>query len=176
MNIIFDLDETLIFNGHNPKSSLEGFELVYSPRLSDRFMLRPNTKEAIANIHGMGHAVFLASFSTKNRIEQILRAADIASMFDRVFTRQDLDPCYRDERTPTSFDAADFLLVDDKQLEDKFTQMKLKYFNGGGAVCSDKLIRVSAFGGMDTDTELLTVLKEITTRIQSAGQSNVRPS
>ena len=174
MNIIFDLDETLIFNGHNPKSSLEQFELVYSPRLSDKFMLRPYVKDILRGLGGACDGVFLASFSTKNRIEQILRASGIAGMFSRVFTRENLDPCYRPDNYPTTFHTDDFLLIDDKPFEDKFTQAKLKYFGGGGEVCSDKLIRVSAFDGSDMDTELLTVLKTVTDRLRLAGQYNVR--
>jgi hypothetical protein len=173
MNIIFDLDETLIYNGHNPKSSLDKFEIPYSPRLSDKFMLRPYTKEVLKGFSGMCNGIFLASFSTKNRIEQVLRASDIAGLFSRVFTRENLDPCYRPDNYPTTFHTEDFILVDDKGIEEKHTQMKLKYFGGGGGDDSAKLLKVPAFGGMDTDTELLTVLKAVTDRLRLAGQSNV---
>jgi hypothetical protein len=176
MNIIFDLDETLIYNGHNPKSSLDKFEIPYSPRLSDKFMLRPYTKEVLKGFSGMCNGVFLASFSTKNRIEQVLRASDIAGLFSRVFTRENLDPCYRPDNYPTTFHTEDFLLIDDKGIDDKHTQMKIKYFGGSIGADSAKILNIPPFDGMETDTVLLTVLKEITTRIQLAGQTNVRAS
>ena len=174
MKIIFDLDETLICNHHNPKSSLDKLDLVYSPRLSDQFHLRPHTREVLEKTRSMGFAVFLASFSTKGRVDQVLRASGISDCFDMIFSRSNLDPCYRDEKTATSFNAGEFLLVDDKGIDDKHTQAKLKFFGGDEAVCSDKLLKVSAFDGMETDTELLSVLQEVNRRLQLADRAGSR--
>lgn len=171
MKIIFDLDETLIYNSHDPKSSLKKFELVYSPRMSDQFMLRPHAREVLCSINSR-YEVILASFSTKNRIDQILRVASISDCFIRVFPRESLDPCYRNEKTESSYFIDDFILVDDKGLDDKHTQAKLKFFGSSIEDYSARLLKVPAFRGNDSDKELLSVLQEVNRRLQLAGRKH----
>jgi len=160
MKIIFDLDETLIYNSHDPKSSLKKFELVYSPRLSDQFMLRPFAREVLCALNAK-YEVILASFSTKNRISQVLRVASISDCFSQVFPRESLDPCYRDENTESSYFIDDFILIDDKGLDDKHTLAKLKFFGSSVEDYSARLLKIPEFRGNDSDRELLAVLDKV---------------
>lgn len=160
MVIVFDLDETLIFNGANPKSSLPVISLDHGG-LVDHITLRPYAKRVLEESRSFGE-VYLASFSSRSRINKLLPLLGIDRFFDRIFTRENFNAVYGGPEYPRSFPVPDFLLVDDQSPNSNMLLSKLSFF--GADNIFGHLLRVPEFDGGDNDRCLLQVLEEIKSR------------
>jgi beta-phosphoglucomutase-like phosphatase (HAD superfamily) len=168
MVVIFDLDETLICNTYNPKTSLETFSLS-DENFSEHFILRPYARKVLSELRDTCDGLHMATFSPRGRVERILKTIGIRKYFDKMFTRENFDPVYGGGEDLRFFDPGDFIAVDDQEADSQFMAMKMSFFGACDRI-DRHLIVVPQFDGSDTDRCLLTVLDEIKIRRGPAGR------
>lgn len=167
MIIVFDFDETLVFNSYNPRSALEVFSVSYGGGLTETFILRPYTRRVLSAVRRICKGLFLGTCSTRARTNRLLEVLGLEKHFDRVFTRENFDPVFRGSGDATSFPLDDFLMVDDRDTSSPLIQAKMKFFGVEGS--QDQLVKhlvsVPKFDGSDGDRALLLALDDIQSRL-----------
>jgi hypothetical protein len=173
MIVIVDLDDTLICNDYNPRSSLEAYSSVSPGGFREDFIVRPYAKTFLRESKRLFSKVYLGSLSPRARVARVLSLVGIAKYFDDVFSREAFDPIYSGigKVCPPEM-GKDFIIVDDQEFGSPLLQRKLNFFvNVETENESEHIITVPAFTGDEDDKILLSVLEYIKSRSSCSPRS-----
>lgn len=152
MNLVLDLDETLITNAETCKkygfSNMLPIVVEIMKEWHEIIYIRPFINDFLEWCNGNFEKVILCTYGSKKRVSILLRELELKKYFDEVYVYDDI--------CSNKLEIDDFVLVDDCKIDSSLMQEKMKFL---GIEDDKNIIKISKFEGKVEDRELLNLQK-----------------
>lgn len=169
MNIVFDMDETLISTGsrylREDRTELPIHRLGVIEGVLETAAIRPGTEEILQYCKQNFDKVICCSLSSHDRVRACLGGCGLLKQFDQFYGGDDIE--YENGVGPN---LGDFVLVDDYESNTDLIVTKLNFFGfvhkkPNFIQISEYHIKVSKFVGSQEDTEFIRLIPRLGARL-----------